>query len=106
MTKVSILYPNKVGGRFDFDYYVGQHVPRSIELLSQHPGFRRVTVERAVGGTQPESPPGYVAAGFYVFDTAGSFIAAFVLDPDGHNVEAVFHGPFERSAASVVITAK
>jgi catechol 2,3-dioxygenase-like lactoylglutathione lyase family enzyme len=32
------------------------------------------------------------------------YYAAFVLDPDGNNIEAVFHGPFTRSAQSVVIT--
>ena len=32
------------------------------------------------------------------------YYAAFVLDPDGNNVEAVFHGKAERSAASVKIT--
>jgi len=32
------------------------------------------------------------------------YYAAFVLDPDGTNVEAVYHGPFERSAPSVVFT--
>lgn len=32
------------------------------------------------------------------------YYAAFVLDPDGNNVEAVFHGPNERSAPSIVIT--
>jgi len=32
------------------------------------------------------------------------YYAAFVLDPDGNNVEAVFHGHAERSAASVKIT--
>jgi len=31
------------------------------------------------------------------------YFAAFVLDPDGNNVEAVYHGPFVRSADSVVI---
>jgi catechol 2,3-dioxygenase-like lactoylglutathione lyase family enzyme len=31
------------------------------------------------------------------------YYAAFVLDPDGNNVEAVFHGPAKRSAASVTI---
>jgi catechol 2,3-dioxygenase-like lactoylglutathione lyase family enzyme len=31
------------------------------------------------------------------------YFAAFVLDPDGNNVEAVHHGPAERSAASIVI---
>ena len=30
--------------------------------------------------------------------------AAFVLDPDGTNVEAVYHGPVERSAPSVVFS--
>ena len=32
------------------------------------------------------------------------YYGAFVLDPDGNNVEAVYHGPFERSADSVVFT--
>lgn len=32
------------------------------------------------------------------------YYAAFVLDPDGNNVEAVFHGPAQRSAASVKVT--
>jgi catechol 2,3-dioxygenase-like lactoylglutathione lyase family enzyme len=32
------------------------------------------------------------------------YYAAFVLDPDGNNVEAVYHGPAQRSAASVHIT--
>jgi catechol 2,3-dioxygenase-like lactoylglutathione lyase family enzyme len=31
------------------------------------------------------------------------YYAAYVFDPDGNNVEAVFHGPSERSAPSVVI---
>jgi catechol 2,3-dioxygenase-like lactoylglutathione lyase family enzyme len=33
------------------------------------------------------------------------YFAAFLWDPDGNNVEAVYHGPAERSAASVVIRA-
>ena len=33
------------------------------------------------------------------------YYGAFVLDPDGNNIEAVFHGPAERSARSVVLTA-
>jgi catechol 2,3-dioxygenase-like lactoylglutathione lyase family enzyme len=31
------------------------------------------------------------------------YYAAFVLDPDGNNIEAVHHGVVERSAASVVL---
>lgn len=32
------------------------------------------------------------------------YYAAFLIDPDGNNIEAVFHGPAERSAPAVVVT--
>jgi catechol 2,3-dioxygenase-like lactoylglutathione lyase family enzyme len=32
------------------------------------------------------------------------YYAAFVLDPDGNNIEAVYHGEAQRSAASVKVT--
>ena len=32
------------------------------------------------------------------------YYAAFVLDPDGNNIEAVFHGEAQRSAPSVKVT--
>ena len=45
-------------------------------------------------GGRNNGPPGERAydPGYY---------AAFALDPDGNNIEAVFHGEAERSAASV-----
>ena len=78
MIKVSILYPRSASARFDFDYYIQRHMPRSIELLSTHPGFRAVSVERGVGGAEPGSAPTYTAACFYTFDTVDSFLAAFM----------------------------
>ena len=51
----------------------------------------------AAGGTD-NGPPGERTRyhpGYY---------AAFLLDPDGNNIEAVYHGPAEFSAASVKIT--
>ncbi|WP_161963670.1 VOC family protein [Xanthomonas arboricola] len=33
-----------------------------------------------------------------------NYYAAFVLDPDGNNIEVVFHGPAQRSADAVQIT--
>jgi catechol 2,3-dioxygenase-like lactoylglutathione lyase family enzyme len=33
-----------------------------------------------------------------------AYYGAFLFDPDGNNVEAVHHGPTERSASSVVVT--
>jgi len=32
------------------------------------------------------------------------YYGAFVLDPDGNNIEAVYHGPHVQSAESVVLT--
>ena len=32
------------------------------------------------------------------------YYGAFLLDPDGNNIEAVYHGPADFSAASVVVT--
>lgn len=32
------------------------------------------------------------------------YYAAFVIDPDGNNIEAVYHGPARRSAESVEVT--
>jgi catechol 2,3-dioxygenase-like lactoylglutathione lyase family enzyme len=32
------------------------------------------------------------------------YYAAYVIDPDGNNLEAVYHGPAERTAPSVVVT--
>ncbi|WP_295137795.1 VOC family protein [uncultured Reyranella sp.] len=62
----------------------------------------RATVDRfhsavlAAGGRDNGAPgPRDYHPGYY---------AAFALDPDGNNVEAVYHGPHVRSADSVHIT--
>ncbi len=34
------------------------------------------------------------------------YYGAFVIDPDGNNIEAVYHGPADRSAKSVLISFK
>ena len=56
--------------------------------------FHKVGLEN---GGRDNGPPGErpYHPGYY---------AAFLLDPDGNNIEAVFHGEADRSAASVKIT--
>ena len=78
MTKISILYPNSSNVRFDFDYYATTHMPLSIRLLSTHPGFRGVSVERGVGGAAPGTSAAYIAMCHYAFDSLDSFLAAFL----------------------------
>jgi uncharacterized protein (TIGR02118 family) len=77
MVKVTILYPNTKGSRFDLAYYVDKHMPLSIELLSKHPGWRGVSVEHGVSGGAPGSDATYIALCHFLFDSAESFMAAF-----------------------------
>jgi uncharacterized protein (TIGR02118 family) len=78
MVRVSILYPNTPGARFDFRHYLETHMPMSIRLLSAHAGFRGVSVERGLSGTTPGSPPAFVAMCHFLFLSLEDFLAAFV----------------------------
>ncbi|HQQ64491.1 MAG TPA: EthD family reductase [Pseudomonadales bacterium] len=78
MVKISILYPDQPGSRFDFQYYTEKHMPRSIALLSAHPGFRGVSVERGVSGAEPGSSPAYIAMCHFYFVSADDFLDAFM----------------------------
>jgi uncharacterized protein (TIGR02118 family) len=77
MTRITILYPSAPGTRFDMTYYLDHHMPRSIALLSTHPGFRGVWVDRGVGGGAPGAPAPHIALCQYLFDSAESFMEAF-----------------------------
>src|SRR5512147_2144111 len=79
MTKISILYPIQKGSRFDMRYYIDTHMPLSIGLLSVHPGFKGVSVERGLSGAGPGSAATYIAMCHFLFDSVESFMAAFVL---------------------------
>ena len=78
MVRVSILYPNEKGSWFDMAYYVEKHMPRSIDLLSAHPGFKEVSVEKGLAGAAPDSEPAYVAMCHFLFESTEAFMAAFL----------------------------
>jgi uncharacterized protein (TIGR02118 family) len=78
MVRISILYPNNAGARFDFGHYIDKHMPWSIELLSAHPGFKGVSVEKGLSGAAPGSAPAYVAMCHFLFDSVEDFLAAFM----------------------------
>jgi uncharacterized protein (TIGR02118 family) len=73
-----MLYPNNKGSRFDVSYYVETHMPMSIKLLSTHPGFKGVSVERGIGGAVPGSDPAYVAMCHFHFSSVEAFLDAFM----------------------------
>lgn len=78
MIRITILYPNTQGKRFDFSYYSEQHMPMAIKMLGKHPGYQGVSVERGLGGAMPGSAPTYIAICHYLFKTVDDFMAAFM----------------------------
>jgi predicted lactoylglutathione lyase len=88
---------------FDEVYVSPVKVGNTTKVHFAFQAFDKETVHRfyeaglAAGGRDNGAP------GFRKYHS--NYYAAFLFDPDGHNVEAVFHGPSERSTESVVWTA-
>ncbi|MCH6575259.1 MAG: EthD family reductase [Bacteroidetes bacterium] len=69
MIKVSVLYPNEEGKKFDMDYYTGKHMPMVHSRLDSM-GLLRTEVERGVSSADPNAPAPFVAIGVLYFNTA------------------------------------
>jgi len=67
MIKVSVLYPNGEGKKFDLDYYCNQHVKMVGGLLGD--SVKGASVEKGLGGAAPNSPATYAAMGNLYFDS-------------------------------------
>ena len=75
MIKVSVMYPNTDGGKFDMAYYLKTHIPLVQEKLG--PALRGASVDLGLGGGQPGSPPAYLAVGHLMFDSLEAFQKGF-----------------------------
>ena len=75
MIKVSILYPNKPGSRFNMEYYVTQHVPLAMRLLGR--GLRKTEADAGLQGTAPGQPPAFHGGCQFYFDTIEAFLEAW-----------------------------
>jgi uncharacterized protein (TIGR02118 family) len=75
MIKVSVMYPNKPGARFDHAYYRNKHMP----LLKSRMGSACLfyTVDKGMAGGAPGEPPTYVGMCHIYCDTVESFQAGF-----------------------------
>jgi uncharacterized protein (TIGR02118 family) len=75
MIKVSIMYPNQQGIRFDMAYYCARHIPMVRQLLRS--ALIEVAVEEGIAGMTPGSPAAFVAMGHLSFESMGAFQEAF-----------------------------
>jgi uncharacterized protein (TIGR02118 family) len=75
MIKVSVLYPNKPGRKFDMDYYCNKHMKLVQEKLGA--ACKSMAVEQGLSGATPGSAPAFVAMGHMYFESLEAFQAAF-----------------------------
>src|SRR3954462_534484 len=75
MIKVSVMYPNKPGARFDHAYYRDKHMPLVKARMGD--ACRFYTVDKGLAGGGPRDPPTYVAMCHIYCDSAESFEGGF-----------------------------
>jgi uncharacterized protein (TIGR02118 family) len=75
MIKVSVMYPNEPGARFDHDYYRDSHMPLVERLLGD--ACLYYTIDRGLAGGPAGSAPTYVAMCHFFCDSLESFQTAF-----------------------------
>ena len=76
MIKVSILYPNKTGSRFDVEYDLNVHMPLANKLLES--AIKAVSVEIGLSGATPNEMPPYAAIVGFTCETVEAFNQAFL----------------------------
>ena len=74
MIKVSVMYPNKPGARFDHDYYRDKHMPLVKAKLGD--ACKSYTVDKGLAGGAPGAPATYVGMCHIFSDSVESFQAA------------------------------
>jgi len=75
MIKVSVMYPNKPGARFDHEYYRDKHMPLVKERMGDH--CRYYTVDRGLAGGGPDEPATYVGMCHIFCDSVENFQQGF-----------------------------
>ena len=69
MIRVSVLYPNEAGKKFDHDYYARKHMPLLGRLLKPV----RYEVDKGLAGGAPGAPAPFIAACHIYFDAIADF---------------------------------
>jgi uncharacterized protein (TIGR02118 family) len=75
MLKVSVLYPNREGTKFDMAYYLSHHIPMVRQLLGS--ALKGVLVEQGISGEEPGSPAPYVTTCHLLFDLVQAHQTSF-----------------------------
>jgi uncharacterized protein (TIGR02118 family) len=72
MIRVTVLYPNESGKKFDVDYYTNKHMKLVTDRLKSF-GVVRTEVDKGVAGGAPGAPAPYVCIGHVYFNSLADF---------------------------------
>jgi uncharacterized protein (TIGR02118 family) len=75
MIKVTVMYPNKPGARFDHAYYRDKHMPLVKARMGESCKF--YTVDKGLAGGAPGDPAPYVAICHIFCDSVEAFEGGF-----------------------------
>jgi uncharacterized protein (TIGR02118 family) len=85
MIRVLVSYPNTAGARFDFDYYLGTHVPL-VETKLRGRGLTGWTIDKGLSGAAPGSQPEFLVQAHLLFESIEAFKAA--MESEGAEIMA------------------
>ncbi|MGB2694345.1 MAG: EthD family reductase [Dehalococcoidia bacterium] len=77
MIRVSVMYPNTPGAKFDLDYYTNTHIGELVRGKLSSVGLVRAEVDKGVSGAMPGSDAPFVAVGHLYFNSIADFLQAF-----------------------------
>ena len=75
MIKVSVMYPNTPGSKFNHEYYRDKHMPLVKSRMGDNCKF--YTVDKGLAGGTPGAPATYLGMGHIYCDSVDAFQRGF-----------------------------
>ncbi len=75
MIKVSVMYPNSPGARFNHEYYRDTHMPLVAARMGAH--LHHYTVDKGIAGGAPGAPATYIGMCHLFCESTDAFQAGF-----------------------------
>jgi len=75
MIKVSVMYPNGPGVRFDHDYYRDKHLPLIKSRMAA--GLKYYTIDKGLSGGKPDVQAAYVAMCHLLCDSVEAYQSSY-----------------------------
>ena len=76
MVRVTVLFPNEEGKKFDHDYFQNKHLPMVARLLTPL-GMVSGGCDKGISGPDPSAPPPYALISHLEFNTVDEVHEAF-----------------------------